>query len=128
MCVFASKFGIRNDRCAQHIVCIVVAAAHAFIDSIFQAAFEVFKLDVHADFQEHIDDAGVLAHGAVSNRTHFAVGQNLRQGVLGRRTLFAVISACQMGDEIGRVVVADVLQGCGNRFNQVFFFDQGAHV
>jgi hypothetical protein len=33
-----------------------------------------------------------------------------------------------VGDEISRVVVADVLQGGSYRFNQVFFFNQGGHV
>ena len=128
LCVFARKFGIRNHRCAQHIVCVVIAPANAFIDGVFQAASEVIKPDVHANLQEHIDDAGVLAHGAMAHGAHFAVGQNLCDGIFGCWTLLAVVGASQMRDEIGRVVVTDVLQRCGYRFNQVFFFDQGRHV
>ena len=64
-----------------------------------------------------------MAHGA-----HFAVGQNLCNGVFGRWALLAVVGGSQVRDEIGRVVVTDVLQGSCYRFNQVFFFDQGGHV
>jgi hypothetical protein len=64
-----------------------------------------------------------MAHGA-----HFAVGQNLCNGVFGRWALLAVVGGSQVRYEIGRVVVTDVLQGSCYRFNQVFFFDQGGHV
>ena len=63
----------------------------------------------------------------MANGAHFAVGQNLSDGVFGCGALLAVVGAGQMRDEIGGVVVTDVLQcGC-NGFNQVFLFDQGGH-
>ena len=63
----------------------------------------------------------------MTNGAHFAIGQNLRNGVFGRRALFTMISTGQMRDEIGRVVVADVLEGSCNGFNQVFLFNQCGH-
>ena len=128
LCVFARKFRIVDDGGTQHVVGVVIAPANAFIDGVFQAACEVFELDVHAHLQEHIDDAGVLAHGAMAHGAHFAVGQNLCNGVFGRWALLAVVGGSQVRYEIGRVVVTDVLQGGCYRFNQVFFFDQGGHV
>ena len=126
--ILAGELWVRDHRGTQHVFGVVVTAANTFVDGVFQTACEVLKLHVHADLQEHIDDAGVLANGAVANGAHFAVGQNLRDGVFGRRALLAVIRTGQMRNEIGRVVVADVLQcGC-NRFNQVFLFDQSGHV
>jgi hypothetical protein len=64
---------------------VVVAATHAFVDGVFQAATEAFQAHVHADFDEHIDDAGVLTDGAMTQGAHFAVGQNLSDGVTRSR-------------------------------------------
>jgi hypothetical protein len=80
---------------------VVVAAAHAFVDGVFQAHGEAFPLDVHAHLQEHVDDAGVLADGAGRWR-HLGVGQDLRHRILGRRALLALVGAGQMLDEIRR--------------------------
>jgi hypothetical protein len=118
---------VRHDGRAQHVVGIVVAPAHAFVDRVFQAAGEAIELHVHADFEEHVDDAGVLADRAVAIGAHLAVGQDLRNRVFGRRALLALVGAGQMRDEISRVVVADVLQRGGNGFDQVVLFDQCGH-
>jgi hypothetical protein len=50
---------------------------------------------------------------------HLAVGQDLRNRVLGGRALLALVGAGQVGDVVGRVVVADVLQRGGDGFDQV---------
>jgi hypothetical protein len=107
---------------------VVVATAHAFVDGIVQAARKAFPAHLHAHFQEHVDDAGVLADRAVTGGAHLAVGQDLCNGVLGGRALFALISTGQVGDVVGRVVVADVLQCGSNRFDEVVLSDLGGHV
>ena len=114
---------VGHDRGAQRVVGVVVAAAHAFVDGVVQAAGEAFPAHVHADLQEHVDDAGVLADRPVAGRAHLAVGQDLRDRVLGRRALLALVGARQVGDVVGRVVVADVLQRGGDGFDQVGLLD-----
>jgi hypothetical protein len=45
---------------------------------------------------------------------HLAVGQDLRDRVLGGGALLALVGAGQVGDVVGGVVVADVLQRVGD--------------
>src|SRR5262249_11526400 len=126
--VLAVELRVGHDRGAQRVVGVVVAAAHAFVDGVVQAAGEAAPLHVHADLEEHVDDAGVLADRAVAGRAHLAVGQDLRHRILGRRALLALVGLGQVGDVVGRVVVADVLEGGGNRLDQVGLLDDGHGV
>jgi hypothetical protein len=123
--VLAQELRVCDDRGAQGIGGIVVAAAHAFVDGVVQASGEALPAHVHADFQEHVDDTGVLADRAVAGGAHLAVGQDLRDRVLGGRALLALIGARQVGDVVRRVVVADVLQGGSDRFDEVVLADGG---
>ena len=123
--VLALELWVVNDAGTQRVVRVVVALTHALVDGVVQAAVKAFETHIHADFQEHIDDAGVLANRAVTGRAHLAVGQDLRDGVLGGRALLGFVGARQVGDEVARVVVRDVLQGGGNRLNQVVALDDG---
>jgi hypothetical protein len=50
---------------AQLVVGMVVGAAHAFVDHVLHAHGGVVPAHVHADGEEHRDDAGVLADRAV---------------------------------------------------------------
>jgi hypothetical protein len=54
---------------------------------------------------------------------HAAVGQDLGDGVLGRRALFGLVGFAQRADVVHRVEVADVLQRVGDAFDQIFFPD-----
>ena len=125
--VLALEDGVVQDRAAQRVVAVQVGAAHAFVDSVFHAAGEAFPAHVHADLQEDIDDAGVLADGPVAGGAHAAVGQDLRDGVLGRRRGFFVVGARQVRDVVGRVVVADVLQRGVDGFDEVGLANVGGH-
>ena len=127
--VFAGKQRVGHNRGPQGVVRVQVAPAHAFVDGVFQALVsgETFKTHVHADFQEDVHDAGVLANRAVAKGGHFGVGQNLRHGIFGGSALLALIGTGQVLDVVGRVVVADVLQGSCNRFNQVLVANGGSH-
>ncbi len=127
--VLAQELRVGHDARAQGVVRVVVAAAHAFVDGVFQALAggEAFPAHVHADLQEHVDDAGVLADGALAGGAHLAVGKDLRHRVLGRRALLALVGTGQVGDEVGGMVVADVLQGRGDGFHEVVVPDGGAH-
>ena len=65
-----------QDRGAQQVVGVVIGAAHAFINHVFHAHLSV-PLDVHADADEHGDDAGVLTQRAMAFGAHTRVDQDL---------------------------------------------------
>jgi hypothetical protein len=121
--VLAGELRVGHHAGAQRVVGVVVAAAHAFVDGVVQAAGKAFPAHVHAHLQEHVDDAGVLADRALAGGAHLAVGEDLRDRVLGRRALLALVGAGQVGDVVGGVVVADVLQRGGDGFDQVGLLD-----
>ena len=123
--VLALKLRVSHYGGAQGVVGVVVGLAHALVDGVVQAAGKAFPAHVHAHFQKHVDDAGVLANGAVAGGAHFAVGQNLRNGVFGGRALLALVGPRQVGNVVRGVVVADVLQGGGNGLDQVGLANRG---
>ena len=118
--VLAGELRVGHDRGAQRVVGVVVATAYAFVDGVIQAAGKTFPAHIHTHLQEHVDDAGVLADGAVVSGAHLAVGEDLGDRVLGRWALFALVGAGQVGNVVGGVVVADVLQRTSDGFDQVF--------
>ena len=61
----------------------------------------------------------------MAESAHLAVGQDLRDGIFGRRALLALVGTGQVRNEISGVVVADVLQSGSDRFNQVVLADRG---
>ena len=83
-------------------------------DPHFDAGRKALEAHVHADLGEHVDDAGVLADRPVPGRAHTAVGQDLRDRVLRRCALLALVGTGEVGDVVGGVVVADVLQRGGD--------------
>src|SRR6185312_12183602 len=125
--VFALELRVAHHARAQGVVGVLVPAAHALIDGIVEAAGEALQPHVHADLEEHVDDAGVLANRAVAFGAHARVGQDLRDRVFGCGALLALIGARQVGDVVAGVVIADVLEGAGNGFNQVVLLDAGNH-
>ena len=128
--VFALKLRVGHHAGTQRVVWVVVALAHPFVDGIVQTATEAFPAHIHAHLQENVHDTGVLTNGTVASGAHLAVGQDLGDGIFGCCALFALVRASQMGDVIGWVVIADVLQGGGNGFNQVGLANggHGEHV
>jgi hypothetical protein len=56
---------------------------------------------------------------------HAAVGENLGDGVLGRRALLALVGGAERLDVVERVIVADVLEGVGDALDEVFLLDSG---
>src|SRR5690606_33366453 len=111
-------------RGAQLVVRVVVGAAHALVDGILERAGETLPAHVHAHFQEHGDDAGVLADRAVAFGAHARIDQDLRDRVLGRRRFLALVGGGEVPDVVDRVVVADVLEGVGDRLDQVVLLDR----
>jgi hypothetical protein len=81
----------------------------------------------HPDLDEYHHDARVLADGPVSFGAHAGVGENLRNRIARRGTLFERIGAPHGLDEIGRVIVGNVLQSVGNTRDDIGFADHG-HV
>ena len=125
--VGALEVRIGDNAGTQGVVRVFVAAAHAFVDGVFKAAGKTRQANIHAELDEDVDDAGVLADRPVAGGAHLGVGEDLRNGVFGCRALLALIGACQVCNEIGRVVVADELQSCSHRFDQVFLLDVRGH-
>src|SRR5690606_19109632 len=70
---------------------------------------------------------GVLADRPMAGGAHAAVGEDLRDRVPGGRALLALVGAREVGDVVGRVVVADVLQRGGDGFDQVVLADGRGH-
>ena len=81
---------------------------------------------VHADLDEHVDDAGVLADRALALGAHARVGQDLRDRVARGRRLLALVGAAEVLDVIDRVVVRDELQRVGDALHEIRFTN-GSH-
>jgi len=79
--------------------------------------------DVHPDFHESDDDAGVLADRAVPFGAHAAVGEDLRDRVLRRRPLLELIGPPERADIVHRVVVGDELERVGDRLDNIVLLD-----
>ncbi len=115
---------IGQHRGAQLVVRVVVGAAHAFVGHVLHAHGGVVPAHVHADFQEHGDDAGVLADRPVAFGAHARIDQDLGHRLLRGRRLFALIGSVEALDVIDRVVVRDVLQRVGDGLDEVFLLDR----
>ena len=122
--VLAAEVGFIEHRGAQLVVGIQVGPAHAFVDRVLERILEV-ETHAHADFQEDVDDARVLADRPVALGAHARVGEDLRDRVLRRRRLLALIGAAQGADVIGGMVVGDELQRVGDALDDVGPADQG---
>jgi hypothetical protein len=53
------------------------------------------------------------------------VGEDLRDGIASRGTPLGLIGAAHRADEVGRVVIGDVLQGVGDARHEIIFANQG---
>ncbi len=116
---------VADDRRAQWVVGVEVALPDAVVDRVLDAAGEALEADVHADLQEDVDDAGVLADRPPALGAHLRVGQDLGDRVLRRRTLLELVGARQVGDVVGGVVEADVLQRRGDAVGEIGVADCG---
>jgi hypothetical protein len=125
--VLPGKDRVVEHRGAQQVVRVQIALAHTLVDRVLEAAGQALEAAVHADLQEHVDDAGVLAHRPPAFGAHARIGQDLRDRVLRRRALFALVGARQVADVVGGVVAADVLQGAGDGVDEVGVADRGGH-
>jgi hypothetical protein len=103
---------------------VVVGAAHALIGHVLHAHGRVGPAHIHADPQEHGDDAGVLADRPVAFGAHARIDQDLGDGVLGRPGFLALVGGGQVPDVVDRVVIADVLQGVGDALDEVFLLNR----
>ena len=106
---------------------MAVGQAHAFVDGILQAIVEAAPARVHADFKQHVDDAGVLADGAPVRRGHARVQQDLRHRIARGRAGLARMGLGQVREEVGGMGMADVLQGAGDGVDQVLAADGEGH-
>ena len=85
--VLAGEGGVGEDGGAEDVVGIEPGFADALVDHLLEGHHAVLggggPLDVHADFDEGGDDAGVLADGAMALVAHAGVDEDLGDGVLG---------------------------------------------
>src|SRR5581483_818939 len=114
----AAEIRLVQHRGAQLVFRIEVGAAHALVDRLL----EIVEVQAHpgADLQEHVDDAGVLADRAMAFRAHPRIGEDLRDRVLRRRRLLALVGAAERADVIGGVVIRNKLQRVRDALHQVF--------
>jgi hypothetical protein len=124
--VLARAGRVGQHRGAQRVVRVAVGAAHAFVDHVLHRQ-RGLPAQVHADLEEHQRDARVLADRAVALGRHAAVGEDLRDGVLRRGRLLALVSLAQRRDVVERVVVADELEGVGDGLDEIFLANRGGH-
>ncbi|MCY1220494.1 hypothetical protein D9M72_325090 [compost metagenome] len=124
--VLAREQRIVQHRGAQGVVRVQVAAAHAFVTELLQGAPGV-EAHAHADLQEDVDDAGVLAQRTLAFGAHARIRQDLRHRVTRGRAFLALVGARQMADVIHGVVIADELDPVGDRLDEVFFFNDDGH-
>jgi len=115
---------VGQNRGPQFVVGMKVGAPHAFVDHVLDAQRGI-PTHIHADLEKHRDDAGVLADRAMTLGAHPRIDQDLGDGVLGRRRLFALIGRGQAADIVDRVVITDVLQRVGDRLDEVVLADGG---
>ena len=123
--VLALEVRVGHDACAQLVLGVEIAASNTFVDSVFDSGGKALEAHVHADFQEHVNDAGVLTDRAATFGAHLRVRENLRDRVLRRGAALAFVSAREVRDVVGRVVVADVLQGGSDAVDEVGVADGG---
>ena len=104
-------------------------AASAVMDlgsPMFHAALLLaLRESVAVSYTHLIDDAGVLADGALADGGQARAGQDLRPGVAGWRAGLPFVGASQVRDVVGRVVATDVLQRAGDGVDQVLLADAG---
>ncbi len=122
--VGALAVGIGEHRAAQRVVAVRVGAAHALVHELLEGEPGV-PAHVHAGADEHDRDAGVLADGPVALGGHARVDEDLRHGVLRGGRLLALVRRPQVADVVLGVVVADELEGVGDRLDEVFLADGG---
>ncbi len=79
---------IAHDGGAQRVVGVVVGAAHALVDELLQGP-GAGEARPHADLDEGVDGAGVLADGTAPEGRQARVGEDLADGVPGGGALLA---------------------------------------
>jgi hypothetical protein len=125
--VAAGESGVGQHRGAQFVVGVQIRQPHAFIDDLLQRSAGVVKPAIHTPFDEDVDDAGILADRAVPLGAHPAVGQDLRDRILGGGALLGLIRFAERTDIIHRVIERDELQRVGHALDQIGFADDGGH-
>src|SRR5205823_14372155 len=101
-----------------------VRAAHAFVHHVLERTVEI-EAHAHANLEEDIDNARVLTDRSMAFRPQPGVGEDLRDGVLRRGRLLALVGAAERADVVGRVVVRGELQRVGDALDEVGAPDQG---
>jgi hypothetical protein len=119
--VFTPTGWISHDGGTQGIVRIRVGTAHTFIHHRLDVDVGV-PLHLHADFDEHCYDTGILTDGPMSLRTHARIDQDLCQRIPRRWRLFLQVSLMHRLDKVERVVIRDVLQCICNAIDKVVLF------
>ncbi len=127
--VLAGEGGVGEDAGAEDVVGVEPGFADALVDHLLEGHHAVLggglPAGLHADFAEGGDDAGVLADGAMALVAHAGVDEDLGDGVLGGGGLLVLVGAGEVGDVVGGVVEADVLECVGYAADYVVLADDG---
>ena len=102
-----------------------VGAAHTLVDEFLQAP-RGRDPRPHADLDEGVDGACVLADRPPSEGGETGIGQNLPDGIFGRRALLPAVGLGQRLDEARGVVDRDILKRVGDTADNIFLADRPA--
>ena len=126
--VVASVLGavehVAEDGGAQRILHIQVRPAHSCVHHVLERVAEI-EAHRHANLEKNIDDARVLANGAVAFRAQAGVGEDLRDGIFRRGRLLALVGSAERADVVRGVVVGDELQRVGDALDEIRLLDGG---
>ena len=125
--VLAGEFRRVHRGEAQDVFGAGVGTAHAFVDGVLNRAREAFPTDVHADLHEDDGKTGVLADRTVADLAEAGVFENLADRILRGGAFLAGIGRGHVTEEVGGMVVADVLEGSGDALDEVVLLDHRGH-
>ena len=123
--VLTIEVRIVHDGGTQHVVGMVVRAAHTFVDHVRETHGGV-PANVHAHLHEYGHDAGVLTDRAMTFGAHARVHQDLLDRIFGRRAFLELVGPRHRGDEVRRVVVRNVLERVGDALNHIVLANHSA--
>ena len=111
--VGAGKGRVGDDGGAQAILGVHIGPSHPFVDH-FCKGHRGLPADVHPDLHEGDHNAGILTDRPMPLRAHPAVGQDLRNRILCRRSFLKLVGPAQRPDIVHRVIIGDELQRIGH--------------
>ena len=119
-----STVGVGQHRTAQDIVWVGITAPHTLVNHVFKGHVRV-PLHVHANTNQHVNNAGILTDWPLTNGAHTRVHQHLSERGLSRWRFLAFPRSAHGANKIRWVIVRNKLQRVGDALNQIILLDNG---